>query len=124
MVSIVTVAMPVEMGQKLEELRAEYGHASRSAIVRMAVESFIRGGGVGGEKSKCPALTWHAVSDQLPDDSEVKLVTVLDSHGGRCVATSYYIKGSWYSDGPYSSLPVIAWTDWPEAWDGEVKKNG
>jgi hypothetical protein len=68
-----------------------------------------------------PELKWNRSADRLPDSPGVKLVTVHGDHSGRFVIHAAYIDGFWYSDGfePYE-LPIIAWADWPEPWDGEV----
>jgi hypothetical protein len=69
-----------------------------------------------------PELTWHRVTDRLPDSTYMRLVTVQGSRGVRYVIHAAYIDGNWYHDSfePYE-LPVIAWADWPEPWDGEVE---
>lgn len=60
---------------------------------------------------------WIPVTEKLPDDEEMKLVTCKTQKGFRSVNRAYYSNGSWHGSGSMSG--VTAWMDLPEPYAGE-----
>lgn len=59
-----------------------------------------------------PAQQWVPVSEDLPKDEEIKLVTCKSKKGILNVNRAYYMDGHWHGSGSMSN--VIAWMDPPE----------
>lgn len=64
--------------------------------------------------------TWIPVSERLPDDDEMKLVTCKTQKGILNVNRAYYLNGTWHGSGSMSG--VIAWMDLPEPYTGEKEE--
>ena len=58
------------------------------------------------------AQQWVPVSEDLPKDEEIKLVTCKTKKGILNVNRAYYMDGHWHGSGSMSN--VIAWMDPPE----------
>ena len=57
-------------------------------------------------------LVWIPVTDRLPEDEEMKLVTCRTKKGILNVNRAYYMDGAWHGSGTMSG--VIAWIELPE----------
>ena len=57
-------------------------------------------------------MVWIPVSEDLPKDEEIKLVTCKTKKGILNVNRAYYMDGHWHGSGSMSN--VIAWMDPPE----------
>lgn len=66
-----------------------------------------------------PAQQWVPVSEDLPKDEEIKLVTCKSKKGILNVNRAYYMDGHWHGSGSMSN--VIAWMDPPEPYREEQK---
>jgi len=61
-------------------------------------------------------MIWIPVSNRLPSDDEMKLVTCETKKGVKNVNRAYYSEGSWHGSGSMSG--VIAWSAMPKPYDG------
>ena len=62
---------------------------------------------------------WIPVSDRLPDNEEMMLVTCRTKKDVSSVNRAYYSRGSWHGSGSMSG--VIAWMPMPDPYSGEVE---
>lgn len=65
-----------------------------------------------------PKPQWIPVSERLPEDAEMMLVTYRTNGGLLRVNQAYYNKGCWRMNG-YNVYGVIAWMPMPESYDLE-----
>ena len=63
---------------------------------------------------------WIPVSDRLPDNDDMMLVTCRTKKGVSSVNRAYYSRGSWHGSGSMSG--VIAWMPMPEPYSGEAER--
>lgn len=62
---------------------------------------------------------WIPVTDRLPDDDGMKLVTCQTKKGIKSVNRAYYMNGEWHGSGSMSG--VTAWMELPEPYEAKEK---
>ena len=62
-------------------------------------------------------LKWIPVTDRLPEDEGMKLVSCRTKKGINSVNRAYYMNGTWHGSGSMSG--VTAWMELPEPYRGE-----
>lgn len=68
-------------------------------------------------------MKWIPVTEQLPDDEELKLVSCRTKKGVRSVNRAYFHGGYWHGNG--SMAGVEAWMEMPDPYvpGAEVSRN-
>lgn len=68
-------------------------------------------------KPKTERSGWIPVSERLPENDEMVLVSCQTAKGVKSVNRAYYMNGSWHGSGSMSG--VKAWQPLPDPYDGE-----